>query len=138
MLGGGISSAYAVQGAVSLATILGVAWAWRSSDDHNLKAVILIVATLLGSPHVLDYDLTILAPALAFVVASRWPNEFRGHDVTVLGFAWSVPLFARAVAGVTCVPLGLIAVTMLFCVAMRHVGRERALPSLAAGTVAQA
>ncbi len=138
MLGGGISSAYAVQGAASLATILGVAWAWRSSDDHNLKAAILIIATLLGSPHVLDYDLTILAPALAFIVASRWPNGFRGYDVTVLAFAWSVPLFARAVAGAACVPLGLIAVTMLFCVAMRHVWRERALPSLAAGRVAQA
>ena len=29
-----------------------------------------MIATLLGSPHVLDYDLTLLAPAIAFFVAS--------------------------------------------------------------------
>ncbi len=138
MLGGGISLAYVVQGAASLATILGVAWAWRSSDDYNLKNAILITATLLGSPHVLDYDLTILAPALAFIVASRWPDGFRDHDISVLTFAWFVPLFARAIAGAACVPLGLIALAMLYIVAIRHIRCERAMPSLAAASVAQA
>jgi alpha-1,2-mannosyltransferase len=138
MLGGGISLAYVVQGAASLATILGVAWAWRSSDDHNLKSAIIIIATLLGSPHVLDYDLTILAPALAFIVASRWRDGFRDLDVSVLTFAWFVPLCARAVAGATCVPVGLIAVAMLYNVVIRYIRRERAMPSLAASSVAQA
>jgi glycosyl transferase family 87 len=138
MLGGGISLAYVVQGVASLTTILGVAWAWRSSDDYNLKNAILITATMLGSPHVLDYDLTILAPALAFIVASRWPDGFRDHDISVLTFAWFVPLFARAIAGTACVPLGLIALTMLYIVAIRHIRRERAMPSLAAASVAQA
>jgi hypothetical protein len=87
---------------------------------------------------VLDYDLTILAPALAFIVASRWPDGFRDHDISVLTFAWFVPLFARAIAGKACVPLGLIALTMLYIVAIRHIRRERAMPSLAAASVAQA
>jgi alpha-1,2-mannosyltransferase len=138
MLGGGISLAYVVQGAASLATILGVTWAWRSSGDHNLNGAIIIIATLLGSPHVLDYDLTILAPALAFIVASRWPDGFRDLDVSVLTFAWFVPLCARAVAGATCVPVGLIAVAMLYNVVIRYIRRERAIPSLAASSVAQA
>lgn len=68
--GGGISLAYAVQGAASLIAIGGVAWLWRSSGDRNLKAALLMVATLLGSPHLLDYDLTIVGPAMAFMVAS--------------------------------------------------------------------
>jgi alpha-1,2-mannosyltransferase len=138
MLGGGISLAYVVQGAASLVTVLGVGCAWRWSDDNNLKNALLIIATLLGSPHVLDYDLTILAPAFAFIVASRWPDGFRDYDVSVLSFAWSVPLFARAVAGATCVPLGLIAVMMLYGVVLRHIWRERGISSPAVASVAQA
>ena len=136
MLGGGISAAYAAQGAVSLATILGVAWAWRSSNDHNLKGALLIIATLLGSPHVLDYDLTILAPAFAFIVASRWPDGFRHHEISILAFAWFVPLFARAIAGATSVPLGVIALATLFCVTIRHAKREPAISSIAASSIA--
>jgi alpha-1,2-mannosyltransferase len=138
ILGGGTSLAYILQGAASLIAILGVARAWRTSCDHNLRNALLIIATLLGSPHVLDYDLAILAPAFAFIVASRWPDGFCDHDISILAFAWFVPLFARAAAGATCIPLGLIAVAMLYCVAIRHVGREHARPSLAAPSIAQA
>ena len=125
LLGGSISLAYVVQTAASIVAILGVAWAWRVGRDHELKSALLVVATLLASPHVLDYDLTILSPALAFFVASRWPDEFGSYDISALAAVWCVPLFARAVAGASGVPLGLIAIVMLFVLAMRHVLRER-------------
>jgi alpha-1,2-mannosyltransferase len=136
MWGGGISLAYALQGAVSLTVVGSVALAWRSRTDHDLKAAMLIVATVLGSPHVLDYDLMILAPAIAFLVSASRTSGFRDYDISLLAFAWIAPLFARAVAGACSVPLGLIAVAILFVLAVQHVMRDRAIPSLAPGSAA--
>jgi hypothetical protein len=138
LLGGSIWLAYVAQAAASVVTVLGVAWAWRVGHDHALKSALLIVATLLASPHVLDYDLTLLAPALAFVVASRWPDGFGNYDVSALAAVWCVPLLARAVAGVSGVPLGLMAVALLYIVAMRHLVRERSASPHARMAVAQA
>jgi alpha-1,2-mannosyltransferase len=138
MWGGGISLAYVMQAAASFTALFSVAYAWRACGDRDLKAALLIVATLLASPHVLDYDLMLLAPAMAFIVVSCWPNQFRGYDISVLAAAWFAPLFARAIAGATGVPLGLIAVAMLYFVAMRHVMRNRSIPSLDTAGIAQA
>jgi alpha-1,2-mannosyltransferase len=146
MWGGGVSLAYVVQTAASVAALASVAWSWRSnrqstwdsSGDRDLKAALLIVATLLASPHVLDYDLTVLAPAIAFIVASCWPDGFRDYDVSALTAAWFVPLFARATAGATGVPLGLIAVAMLYILAMRHIAHRRSITSVDIASIAQA
>jgi hypothetical protein len=138
MWGGGISLAYALQGAVSLAALGSVALAWRLLCDHDLKAALLIVATLLGSPHVLDYDLLILAPAIAFLVSASAIGGFRNSDISLLAFAWIVPLFARAVAGACFIPLGLIAIATLFALAMQHLIHDHAMQLLARARIAQA
>ena len=126
-----------MQAAASVVALFGVAWIWRSCGDRDLKAALLIVATLLASPHVLDYDLTTLAPAIAFIVASRWRDGFRNYDVSVLASAWFAPLFARAIAGATGGPLDLIAVALLYILTMLHDMRDRSMPSLDAAGVAQ-
>jgi hypothetical protein len=58
---------------------------------RELKAARLTIATLLASPHALDYDLTIPGPAIAFVVASSRSNGFRDFDISVLALAWIAP-----------------------------------------------
>ena len=126
MWGGGVPLAYWAQGAASVAAIGGVAWLWRNSADRDLKAALLMIATLLASPHALDYDLTILGPAIAFFVASSWSNGFRDFDISLLAAAWITPLLARGVAGLTGVPLGLIAIVALYALTMRHAMRDRA------------
>jgi alpha-1,2-mannosyltransferase len=124
--GGGVPLAYWAQGAASVAAIGGVAWLWRTSADRDLKAALLMIATLLASPHALDYDLTILGPAIAFFVASSWSNGFRDFDISLLAAAWITPLLARGVAGLTGIPLGLIAIVVLYALTMRHAMRDRA------------
>lgn len=63
--GGSVPLSSAAQGAVSILAVLATAWAWRVSDDHARKSALLVSATALASPHVLDCDLVLLAPALA-------------------------------------------------------------------------
>ena len=120
MWGGSVPLAYWVQSAASFAAIGGVAWAWRMSDNRDIKAALGMIATLLALPHALDYDLTILGPAIAFLVAARWPDGFRSFDISLLAAAWITPLFARGIAGLTGIPLGLMAIVALYALTMRH------------------
>jgi hypothetical protein len=131
--GGGVSLAYLVQSAASLAAIGGVAWIWRSSRDRELKA-----ALLLASPHTLDYDLTMLGPAIAFVVPASIANGFRDCDIGLLAAAWIAPLLARGLAGATGVPLGLFAIMALFALVMRRATGDRAGAAIGPARIAQA
>ena len=136
--GGGIPLAYLAQGAVSIAAIGSVAWMWRSSADRDLKAALLMIATLLASPHVLDYDLTVLAPAMAFIVASSRVGGFRDYEISLLAAAWLAPLLARAVAGATGLPIGLTTIMALVALVMRHAMRDRAASAIGSHGIAQA
>ena len=135
--GGGVPLAYAVQGAVSAAVIGGTAWAWRSACDRDLKAALLIVATLLASPHVLDYDLVILALAIAFTVSAGLAGGFRDYEVSLLAAVWIVPLLSRSVAGFTAVPVGLLAMLAFYVFALRTALSNRR-PSPAGAQLSQA
>ena len=78
MWGGGVTLAYVVPGAVSAVAICGTAWVWHSSQHSNVKAALLLAATALASPHILDYDLMLLAPSIAFFVVARSGCWLRG------------------------------------------------------------
>jgi alpha-1,2-mannosyltransferase len=122
--GGGIPLAYAVQGVASAAAVCGTAWVWRSSGDRDLKAALLIIATLLASPHVLDYDLTMLAPAIAFTVSAGIASGFRDYEISVLAAAWITPLLSRSIAGVTGIPLGLLVLLALYVFTLRRAAAD--------------
>jgi alpha-1,2-mannosyltransferase len=138
MWGGGVTLGYVVQGLASVVAVGSVAWIWRASTDRDLKAALLLVATLLASPHVLDYDLMILAPAIAFMVAAGAARGFRDDEITLLAAAWIAPLLARGIAGSTGIPLGLITVLTLYALMMRRAIITRAGSALGSPGIAQA
>lgn len=120
MWGGGVTLAYAAQTAATLVAICSVAWIWRATLDHAQKAAVLVIATLLASPHVLDYDLVVLGIAIAFMAMTGLTRGFRNYEITLLAAAWVAPLMARAVAGATGVPLGLLALIALYVLVLRR------------------
>jgi hypothetical protein len=139
LCGGGIPLAYAMQGVVSATVVAGVAWTWRSATgERNLKAALLVVSTLLASPHVLDYDLMILALAIAFAAKAGLANGFRDYEISILGAAWIVPLLARGVAGITGIPIGVLVLLALYGIILRSVIRDRASMKQHATELAQA
>lgn len=69
LLGGPIQLAYGVQLVVTLATLYGLAWLWRAAGDIRLRTAGLMVASLLSTPYVVDYDMVLLGPAVAAVSA---------------------------------------------------------------------
>ena len=76
MWGGGIALAYAAQGAVTIAVAAALTWLWRSAAAYPLKAAALIIALILATPYSLDYDLVVLAPAIAFLAADGLARGF--------------------------------------------------------------
>ncbi len=113
-LGAGAPAAYAVQGAVTLAVVLAVAWLWHGRADRRLKYAGLIIGSLLSSPYVLVYDLVALAQALAFLLVHGQQHGFRPWQKTGMAVVYIAPFLTRIIAGATLIPFGLLAMLWLF------------------------
>ena len=116
MLGAGLPAAYMAQGMLTVGVLVVVALVWRGHADPRLKAALLPAAALLTTPYSLDYDMTVLGPALAFAVAHGLRRGFGSWEKSLLVLAWAAPGLARGVAGATHLPLGFAATLALFAV----------------------
>jgi hypothetical protein len=133
MWGAGVHLAYAVQMALALLLAASLAWLWQSDAAFELKASALASGSLLATPYVLDYDLVVLAVAIAFFVRHGMDRGFRSFEISVLAAAWIVPLLTRGIAGVTGIPLGLLALLATYIFTLRRAVLDRERVSLAAG-----
>jgi hypothetical protein len=92
-----------------MATTLLVAAAlvalWRSAAAFELKAAALLIGCVLATPYVLDYDLMVLAPAIAFLAAHGLRQGFAAWGLSLLLALWVLPLVARPLAELTAVSL---------------------------------
>jgi alpha-1,2-mannosyltransferase len=118
--------AYALQGALSVAVGAALVWLWRSAAPYRLKAASLCLAAILATPFVLDYDMMVLAPAIAFFAADGCERGFRPWEKTALAAVWLAPLVARGVAQATLIPLGAPAMLAIFILLLRRSRPERA------------
>ena len=107
LLGGGVGPAYAVQGAVSLATAAALIKLWHSRESPQRKAAGLCLASLLATPFCLDYDFVLMAPAIALMAAEARTCGPLSYEKSLLAALWLAPAVARAVAGTIAVPLGM-------------------------------
>jgi hypothetical protein len=127
MWGASVPLAYAIQGAVTLGVAAALVWLWRSPASFPLKAAALCLATVLATPYSLDYDLMLLAPAIASLVLDGLARGFGPYEKTALAVLWIAPLIARGVAQATLVPLGVIAMLIMFALVIRR-GRGAVTP----------
>lgn len=119
MWGGSVGAAYAVHGAILLVVAVATVWLWRSSAAFALKAAALCIASAVATPYVMDYDLMIIAPAIACWVGHGMQHGFIRWEKTTIAALWLMPYFARVVTQYTYVPLGVltlgVALVMLVC-----------------------
>jgi alpha-1,2-mannosyltransferase len=128
MWGAPIPLAYAVQGAVIVALGVALAWLWRSAASFPLKAAALCLAAILATPYSLDYDMMVLAPAIAFLAADCLDRGFGAWEKTALAALWLVPLVTRSVAQASLIPLGVPAMLAMFVLIVRRAELDFALP----------
>ena len=122
--GGPVALAYAVQGALTLGVGGALIWLWHGAAPFALKAAALCLAMLLGTPFGYDYDLMVLAPAIAFLAVHAVARGFGTYEKTALAALWIVPLLARSVAGTALIPLAIPAVLAVFALALRAAFRD--------------
>jgi Glycosyltransferase family 87 len=114
--GGSVAAAYVAQGVLSLAVLAMLVRQWVGGSSPGGKAAVAIGA-LLVTPYVLDYDMLLIAPAVAFLVAPRLESGFRPYEKALLAAAWIAPLLARPAAQFLHLPLGLLVMLALFALA---------------------
>src|SRR4051794_38419900 len=88
MWGASIQTAYAVQIALAVTLAASLAWLWHSEATFELKGSALAIASLLATPYVLDYDLVVVAIAIAFFARDGLRRGFRSYEISLLVAAW--------------------------------------------------
>jgi hypothetical protein len=120
MWGGGIALAYIMQAAVTLAIAAALCWLWRGRASFALKAAGLLIGTLLATPYSLDYDLMLLAPAIAYLAADGMAGGFAPWEKTMMAALWIVPIIARSVPQATLIPLAVPIMLIAFAFLLRR------------------
>lgn len=116
----------AAANAAQLLTAVAVAAAlvalWRSAAAFELKAAALLIGSVLATPYALDYDLVVLAPAIAFLAAHGLRQGFAPYEPTLLAALWVLPLAARSIAEATAVSLTPVALIAAFLLILQRAG----------------
>ena len=126
LLGGSAGLAYAAQGIVFVTVAAFVFRLWRGNRAFALKAAALIAGSMLATPYLLDYDLMIAAPAIAFLAGHGLNKGFAPNEKSLLVFVFIAPLLSRAIAEHMLLPLGLVAVLLLFSIAIKRASESTA------------
>jgi alpha-1,2-mannosyltransferase len=125
MLGGGASTAFAVQACATAAVAIVVCHAARRADGAATGAM-LAAAAPLASPFVLDYDLLVIAVPLAWTFAQARDTGFLPWEKTVLGAAFILPILARSIAALTGIPIAPAVLVLLLAVVVRRAAAREA------------
>ena len=122
LIGAPAGLANAAQLIVTLGAAVGVAALWRSAAAFELKAAGLILASVVATPYVLDYDLVVLAPAIAFLAVHGLREGFAPYEAALLTALWVLPFIARSVAELTAVSLAPVLLIAAFLLILERAG----------------
>jgi len=114
LLDGPIWLAYALHGLLLALVLTATLWIWRSKADRRLKAASLMTGAFLAPPYVLDYDMMLLAPAMAALVSHDLERGFRSFEKSFLALAFAMPILARSIAMTVFIPAGFLTTLILF------------------------
>jgi alpha-1,2-mannosyltransferase len=120
MWGAPVPLAYALQGALTVALGAAIIRLWRGATSPLLKSAALCLAAILATPYSLDYDMMVLAPAIAFFAVDGVDRGFLSWEKTALAALWLVPLITRSIAQATLIPLGVPAMLAVFALILRR------------------
>jgi hypothetical protein len=113
---------YLAQLLVSLAAAAGIIWLWRSNAGVRVKGAALCAGVLLATPFAVDYDMMLLAPAIALLAFEGMANGFRPYERVLLAMLWGVPIIARNVAGYSHVPIAVFLTLATFAALLARGG----------------
>ena len=114
-----IAPAYAVQTVFTVGAIGATLWlAWRGRPE--LRNAAAAATVLIATPYVLDYDYVVLLIAVFFLWKDGEQHGWRPWEKSLLALAWIGPLFARQLAQVSLIPLGLMTALAMLAMAVNR------------------
>ena len=93
VLGASHGVANAGQALVTLLAMGCVWWCYRRPAPRDLRLVVLLSATVLAAPHILNYDAVLLVVAATLLVIRALDDGFRRGELIVPKLVWMIQLF---------------------------------------------
>ena len=84
----------------------------------------LAIGAILATPYSLDYDMTALAPAIAFLAVHGLRRGFAPFEKSALAALWIAPLVARSIAQAILVPVGVLAMAAMLGLVLHRAAQE--------------
>ncbi|HVV28070.1 MAG TPA: glycosyltransferase family 87 protein [Rhizomicrobium sp.] len=128
---GPVALAYLIQALAAGAGLFALLRIWRSDLAAGYKGAALCLCALLLTPYCLDYDLVLLAPAIALLAAEGRARGFAPFEIAALAGLWLLPIAARAIAAFLFLPLAAPAMMALLWLIYRRC--DAAGPAVLAG-----
>jgi hypothetical protein len=117
--------AWAVQGTMAIIAAAAVAILWRGRTAYEIKAAALGAGVLMATPHVLTYDLVILAVPIAFLFRLGRTQGFLKHELAGIGLACVLILIYPFVVAPVAYVAVLVVATLVLRRALVWAGQER-------------
>lgn len=118
--GGNLLVALIFQGLVMLGAGLAVVWVWARGASLAMRGSVLVLSTLLFTPHAFVYDLALLALPLAWLGWDAYHKGWGVKEQVLLILGWSLPLMAPIMAKLTRVPLAPVILALLLMLALKR------------------
>jgi hypothetical protein len=133
LLGGSLALAWAAQILTAFTAVAAVLFLQRRAFRSAAEAPAVVCAGLLASPFVLDYDLTLLAIPLVWLLGEGRRSVFLPYEKALMALAFALPLVSRIVAGAFGLPLAALTIAALLLLILRRalapiIRPERAAP----------
>jgi alpha-1,2-mannosyltransferase len=116
ILGLPLGVAWAIQYAASAFALAAVAWTYWKRRDPALSLSLLVTATFLFTPYILNYDMVVLGFVVA-LLRDRPDNTKRDHWLLLA--VWSLPV-TMMFAGAIWIPLAPVVLVMFACWLLRR------------------
>jgi alpha-1,2-mannosyltransferase len=122
LLGSSAFLAYTLQALAALGAAATVAWVWRRPNgDPDMKNAALMAATPLSTAFIFDYDLMLLAPAIAWLARRGITDGALPYERTTLVAVFFAPFVSRVVGMYTHLLIAPIFIAALVVVIVRRI-----------------
>jgi alpha-1,2-mannosyltransferase len=135
--GGGSGLAFLAQGLVSVCAIGAMMILLRRGKRDDDRNPLVVLAALLASPFLLDYDLTLLAVPLAWLMNEARSQHFLPYEKIVMLAAYVLPMVSRSLGHYAHFPLGPPVILALFFVVARRTLRVATVQTVSPAPVPQ-
>ncbi len=105
LVGGGVGLAYAVHGAAALVVFALTVRAWRGRGAVDLKIALAILAAVLVSPYLFDYDLAVTVLAIGLLLRDGFARGWQPGMRPAIVVLWLAPATLSYVAEATHIQL---------------------------------